>query len=123
MEPGNTTFPTPAICTMRFMVAASLPAFPESVFESTYQQERPFSDSDRRYGSRLVFVLPRLQCAVGFPSVVRYQPFLVIPHPFGRCFAESGRTEPRAHPSEATDSGCSAIQVQVAPCLRDPNLK
>src|SRR5712692_8449371 len=61
MEPGNTTFPTPSIFTMRLM-AVSLPAFPGSVFESTNQQERPFSDLDRRYGSHLVSALPQLQC-------------------------------------------------------------
>src|SRR5437899_1903673 len=121
MESGNTTLPTPSIFTMRF-IAASLPGFPGSVFEATYQQGWPFSDLDRTHGSRLVSVLPLLQCVVGFLSVAQRRPSSVIPHRFGRYFAESGQTGPPAHPSEATDSGCSAIQVQVAPCLHDLTL-
>src|SRR3989442_1437094 len=120
MESGNTTFPTPSIFTMRFM--ASLPAFPESVFESTSQQGQPFSDWDRRRGLHLGFGLPPLRCVVGFLLAVQCQPSSVIPHPFGQYFAGNGQTGPRAHPSEAMDSGCSAVQVQVVPYLHDPNL-
>src|SRR5207247_7403771 len=121
MESGNTTFPTPSIFTMRF-IGVSLLAFPESASESTNQQEQPFSDLDRRCVLHLGFGLPLLQCVVGFPLAVQCQPSSVIPHRFGRYFAGSGRTELRAHPSEAMDSGCSAIQVQVVPYLHDPNL-
>src|SRR6266436_1084310 len=112
--------PTPSIFTMRFM--ASLPAFPESAFESMSQQGQPFSDSGRRYASHLVFVLPLLQCAVGFPSVVRCQPFLVIPHPFGRCFAGSGRTEHHEHSSGESGRGCFEVLAPTAPCWHAPSL-
>src|SRR5437879_5978572 len=112
--------PTPSIFTMRFMV--SLPAFLESVFESTCAQERPFSHLDRSRWFHLASVLPPFQCAVVFPSGVLCQPSCAVPHLFGQYFAGSGRTGPRAHLLEATDSGCSAIQVQVAPCLHDLTL-